>query len=593
MSSEHAHDAGHGHHAPESFWRKYIFSVDHKVIGIQYLITSFLFLLIGFGMMLLMRYQLAMPAPGDDFDPENLGLFRSMLASVFGEDNMPFGYMAPEFYNQLGAMHGTIMIFLGVVPLGVAAFGNYVLPLQIGADDMAFPRLNMASYWTYLVGGIVMMSAFLAPGGAAQSGWTSYAPLSVTAPPGQTVWLVAMLIIIASSLLGSVNFIVTTLNMRAKGMSLGRMPVFVWAQLVTAVLLLLAFPVLQAGATLQLLDRVAGTSFYIPKDMFYGGTVFPRAGGGSPLLWQHLFWFLAHPEVYVLLLPAMGIVAEIIATNTRKPLFGYKELVGSMILIGALSFVVWAHHMFVSGMRTSLANLFVTTTMTISVPSVAILTCLLLSLRGGQIRYNTPMLFALAFLPMFGIGGLTGLPLGYAPTDLYLHDTYYVIGHFHYVVAPGSLIALMGATYYWFPKMFGRRMNERLGKIHFWATIIPMNFVFFPMLIQGMWGMQRRLADPTLQWHNLPVQGWSLIIGVAAAVMMVGQLPFIWNFFYSIWRGEEVGENPWEATTLEWACPSPPPHGNFAAPPEVYRGPYEYSVPGHDADFFPQDEKAA
>lgn len=582
----------HGHHEPDNFWRKYIFSVDHKVIGIQYLITSFLFLLVGFGMMLLMRYQLAIPAPGDDFDPERLGMFRSMLAAIFGDTNMPYGFMSPEFYNQLGAMHGTIMIFLGVVPLGVAAFGNYVLPLQIGADDMAFPRLNMMSYWTYLVGGIVMMSAFLAPGGAAQSGWTSYAPLSVAAPPGQTIWLIAMVIIIASSLLGSVNFVVTTLNMRAKGMSLGRMPVFVWAQLVTAVLLLLAFPVLQAGAMLQLLDRVADTSFYIPKDMFYGGVVFPRAGGGSPLLWQHLFWFLAHPEVYVLLLPAMGVVCEIIATNTRKPLFGYKELVGSMILIGALSFVVWAHHMFVSGMRTSLANLFVTTTMTISVPSVAILTCMLLSLRGAQIRFNTPMLFAVAFLPMFGIGGLTGLPLGFAPTDLYLHDTYYVIGHFHYVVAPGSLAALMGATYYWFPKMFGRKMDERLGKIHFWGTIIPINFVFFPMLIQGMWGMQRRLADPTLQWHNMPVQGWSMVIGIAAAVLFLAQIPFLWNFFYSIWNGEEAGENPWEATTLEWACPSPPPHGNFATPPEVFRGPYEYSVPGHDSDYWPQDEAA-
>ena len=592
MSNDHSHDGGHGHHEPQAFIWKYVFSVDHKVIGIQYLITSFLFLLIGFGMMMLMRWQLAMPAPGDDFNPENLGFIRSTLASVFGESRMPYGYMAPEFYNQLGAMHGTIMIFLGVVPLGVAAFGNYVLPLQIGADDMAFPRLNMASYWTYLVGGIVMMSSFLAPGGAPQSGWTSYAPLSVTAPPGQTYWLVAMIILILSSLLGAVNFIVTTLNMRAKGMTLGRMPIFCWAQLVTAVLLLLAFPVLQAGAMFQLLDRVADTSFYIPKDMFYGGTIFPRAGGGSPLLWQHLFWFLAHPEVYVLLLPAMGIVAEIVATNTRKPIFGYKELVGSFILIGALSFVVWAHHMFVSGMRTSLANLFVTTTMTISVPSVAILTCLLLSLRGGQIRFNTPMLFALAFLPMFGIGGLTGLPLGFAPTDLYLHDTYYVIGHFHYVVAPGSLIVLIGATYYWFPKMFGRKMNETLGKIHFWGTIIPMNFVFFPMLIQGMWGMQRRLSDPTLQWHNLPVQGWSWVIGIAAAVMFVMQLPFLFNFFYSIWNGEEAGDNPWQSTTLEWACPSPPPHGNFESPPEVYRGPYEYSVPGHDSDFWPQDKAA-
>ena len=593
MTDAHGHAGAHahGHAGPQGFIWKYVFSVDHKVIGIQYLVTSFLFLLVGFSMMLLMRWQLAVPTPGDDFDPEKLGMIRGLLNWMFPE-SMPFGFMDPVFYNQLGAMHGTIMIFLGVVPLGVAAFGNFVMPLQIGAPDMAFPRLNMMSYWTYLVGGIVIMSSFLADGGAPQSGWTSYAPLSVVAPAGQTYWLIGMVIIITSSLFGAINFIVTTLNMRAKGLTLGRMPVFCWAQLVTAVLLLLAFPVLEAGALLQLLDRVAGTSFYIPKDMIYGATVFPRAGGGSPILWQHLFWFLAHPEVYVLLLPAMGIVAEIIATNTRKPLFGYKELVGSLCVIGVLSFIVWAHHMFLSGMRTSLANLFVTTTMTISIPSVAVLTCLLLSLRGGTIRFNTPMLFALAFLPMFGIGGLTGLPLGFAPTDLHLHDTYYVIGHFHYVVAPGSLIALVGGTYYWYPKMFGRKMNEKLGKVHFWMTVIPMNFVFFPMLIQGMYGMQRRLATPTDQWHNLPVQGWSMLIGIAGAVLFVGQLPFLWNFFWSLKHGEVAGANPWNATTLEWACPSPPPHGNFATPPEVFRGPYEYSVPGHKTDYWPQDEAA-
>ena len=578
MTSEH----GHGE---QSFIWKYVFSVDHKTIGIQYLVTSFTFLFLGFCMMLLMRWQLAQP-------DQPFPVIGDLLAKVLGDDKMPTGIMLPEFYNQLGAMHGTIMIFLGVVPLGVGAFGNFVLPLQIGAPDMAFPRLNMMSYWIYLVGGFVMLSSFLFPGGAAQSGWTSYAPLSVIAPAGQTVWCVAMVIIITSSLFGAINFIVTTLNMRAPGMTWSRLPVFVWAQLVTAVLLLLAFPVLEAGALLQLLDRVAGTSFYIPKDLIVGATVFPRAGGGNPILWQHLFWFLAHPEVYVLLLPAMGIVAEIIATNTRKPLFGYREMVGSMCLIGVLSFVVWAHHMFLSGMRTSLANLFVTTTLTISVPSVAILTCLLLSLRGGSIRFTTPMLFALAFLPMFGIGGLTGLPLGFAPTDLHLHDTYYVIGHFHYVVAPGSLIALIGGLYYWYPKMFGRQMNRTLGRIHFWLTLIGMNGVFFPMFIQGMAGMQRRLADPTAQTHNLPVQWWNIPIGISAVIIFVGQIPFIINFFMSLRNGEKVGENPWEATTLEWACPSPPPHGNFVKTPEVHRGPYEYSVPGRKEDYWPQDEAA-
>ena len=591
MTDAHGHAGAHAHAEPQGFIWKYVFSVDHKVIGIQYLVTSLVFLLIGFSMMLLMRWQLAIPTPPDDFDPEKLGLIRGLLNWLFPE-SMPYGFMDPVFYNQLGAMHGTIMVFLGIVPLGVAAFGNYVMPLQIGAPDMAFPRLNMASYWTFLVGGIVLLASFLAPGGAPQSGWTSYAPLSVVAPPGQTYWLIGMVIIITSSLFGAINFIVTMLNMRVKGLTMGRLPVFCWAQLVTAVLLLLAFPVLEAGALLQLLDRVAGTSFYIPKDLIYGATVFPRAGGGNPILWQHLFWFLAHPEVYVLLLPPMGIIAEIIATNTRKPLFGYRELVGSMLLIGVLSFIVWAHHMFLSGMRTSLASLFVTTTLTISVPAVAILTCLLMSLRGGSIRFNTPMLFALAFLPMFAIGGLTGLPLGFAPTDLHLHDTYYVIGHFHYVVAPGSLIALLGGTYYWYPKMFGRRMSEKLGKIHFWMTAVPMNFVFFPMLIQGMYGMQRRLAVPVEQSHNLPVQGWSLIIGIAAATLFVGQIPFVINFFWSLRSGEVAGENPWNATTLEWACPSPPPHGNFATEPEVFRGPYEYSVPGHKTDYWPQDEAA-
>lgn len=591
MTDAHGHAGAHAHAEPQGFIWKYVFSVDHKVIGIQYLVTSLVFLLIGFSMMLLMRWQLAIPTPPDDFDPEKLGLIRGFLNWLFPE-SMPYGFMDPVFYNQLGAMHGTIMVFLGIVPLGVAAFGNYVMPLQIGAPDMAFPRLNMASYWTFLVGGIVLLASFLAPGGAPQSGWTSYAPLSVVAPAGQTYWLIGMVIIITSSLFGAINFIVTMLNMRVKGLTMGRLPVFCWAQLVTAVLLLLAFPVLEAGAILQLLDRVAGTSFYIPKDLIYGSTVFPRAGGGNPILWQHLFWFLAHPEVYVLLLPPMGIIAEIIATNTRKPLFGYRELVGSMLLIGVLSFIVWAHHMFLSGMRTSLASLFVTTTLTISVPAVAILTCLLMSLRGASIRFNTPMLFALAFLPMFAIGGLTGLPLGFAPTDLHLHDTYYVIGHFHYVVAPGSLIALLGGTYYWYPKMFGRRMSEKLGKIHFWMTVIPMNFVFFPMLIQGMYGMQRRLAVPVEQSHNLPVQGWSLIIGIAAATLFVGQIPFLINFFWSLRSGEVAGENPWNATTLEWACPSPPPHGNFATEPEVFRGPYEYSVPGHKTDYWPQDEAA-
>jgi len=561
----------------QSFISKYIFSLDHKVIGLQYMFTSMVFLLIGFTMMLLMRWQLAHP-----------GTAIPLVGNWMPENLAPGGIMLPEFYNMLGAMHGTIMVFLGVVPLGFGFYGNYLLPLQIGAPDMAFPRLNMMSYWTYFVGGVLMLSSFLMPGGAAQSGWTSYPPLSIIATGGQTMWLLSMTVIITSSLLGSVNVIVTTINLRAPGMGWMRMPIFVWTQFVTAILLLLAFPVLQAGALLQLLDRVLGTCFYLPAGLVISGQLMDRVGGGSVLLYQHLFWFLAHPEVYVLILPAMGIVAEIIANNTRKPLFGYRSMVGAFIFLGVFSFLVWAHHMFLSGMKTSLSTFFMTTTMVISIPSVAILSCLVFSLWGGSIRFTTPMLFALAFLPLFGIGGLTGLPLGFLPTDIYLHDSYYVIGHFHFVVVTGSLIALMGGVYFWFPKMFGRKMNDFWGKIHFWGTVIFMTGIFFPMLIQGIAGMQRRLYDPTVQPHNLIVQHLSIYILISAVCLFIFQIPFILNMFISIFKGEKTRENPWDSTTLEWACPSPPPHGNFLAQPHVYTDPYEYSVPGEAADFSPQ-----
>ena len=565
------------HHEP-SFINKYVFSLDHKVIGLQYMITSMVFLLFGFSLMLLMRWQLAFPG-------RPLPVIGSFLPGWL----TPGGVLVPDAYNMLGAMHGTIMIFLGIVPLGVGAFGNYVLPLQIGAPDMAFPRLNMMSYWIYFMGGVTMLGSFLCPGGPAQSGWTSYAPLSVIAGSGQTVWILGMVFLITSSLFGSINFLVTTINMRAPGLTWGRLPVFVWAQVVTAVLLLIAFPVLEAGSILQLLDRVAGTSFFIPSGLIVDGAPLARSGGGSVLLWQHLFWFLAHPEVYVLILPAMGIVAEIIANGTRKPLFGYKEIIGAMLFIGLLSFFVWAHHMFLSGMKSSLAKGFTLTTMIISVPSVAILTCLILSLFGGSIRYHSPMLYALGFLPMFAIGGLTGLPLGFTVTDIYLHDTYYVIGHFHYVVVTGSLIALMGGVVYWFPKFFGRRMNESWSKLHFWLTVLFMNGVFFPMFIQGMAGVQRRLYDPTVQLHNVVVQPTNIFMSASALLLMLTQAIFIVNFFYSMFRGQKTEENPWQATTLEWACPSPPPHGNFKSLPTVYRGPYEYSVPGRSTDWWPQN----
>jgi cytochrome c oxidase subunit 1 len=579
----HSHGTNEDHHEP-GFWRKYVFSTDHKTIGIQYGITALVFLLFGFSLMMLMRWQLAYP--GREFPWK-------WLSDLLGADRMPEGIMLPEFYNQLGAMHGTIMVFLGVVPLAVGAFGNYVMPLQIGAPDMAFPKLNMTSYWMYFLGGVTMLVSFFVPGGAANSGWTSYAPLSVIATTGQTLWLFGMVFLITSSLLGSVNFIVTIFQLRAKGLSFMRLPFFVWAQLVTSFLLLLAFPPLEAAGVMQLMDRLAGTSFFLPSGLVVSGEALHVSGGGSPLLWQHLFWFLAHPEVYVLILPAMGIVAEIIANNTRKPLWGYKSMVYAAIFLGFMSFIVWAHHMFLTGMGTTISTFFQTTTMIISIPSIIILTAMFISLWGGSIRFTTPMLFALAFLPMFGIGGLTGLPLGLAPTDIPLHDTYYVIGHFHYVVAPGTLLALFAGIYYWFPKATGRKMNDTLGRIHFWLSFIFLNGVFMPMFIQGLAGVSRRLYDGGAQYaHAQGVLHWNEFMSISAWMLGLAQIPFIINFFWSMRKGKKVKENHWEATTLEWAATSSPPiaHGNFAVVPEVHRGPYEYSVPGQSKDYTPQNQ---
>ncbi len=606
----------------ESIWTKYIFSQDHKVIGIQYAFTALFFLLFGFALMMIMRWQLAYPGkpiPADGFIwaialigvvITLIGMFRSkknvitysgimflFLAGMImyltsGEGRMPKGIMEPDFYNSLGAMHGTIMIFLGVVPLVVGGFGNYVLPLQIGAPDMAFPKINMASYWSYFLGGITMLVSFFVPGGAANSGWTSYPPLSDLATTGQTVWLIGMIFLITSSLLGSVNFITTVIQLRAKGLTWMRLPFFVWTQFVTAFLLLLAFPPLEAAGVLQLMDRLVGTSFFLPSGLYVGTGPLPVSGGGTPLLWQHLFWFLAHPEVYVLILPAMGIVAEIIANNTRKPLWGYRSMVFSVIFLGFMSFIVWAHHMFLTGMGTTMTAFFQTTTMIISIPSVIILSAFFISLWGGSIRFNTPMLFALGFLPMFGIGGLTGLPLGLASADIHLHDTYYVIGHFHYIVAPGTIFALFAGIYYWFPKVTGKMLDELLGKVHFWGSMIFINGIFLPMFIQGLAGVSRRLYDGGGSYlHAQDVLFWNEVMSYSAWGLGLMQVVFIFNITLSLRNGKDAGSNPWKATTLEWSAASSPPiaHGNFESVPVVYRPAYEYSVPEASQDFTPQN----
>lgn len=613
-ASGHDHE-GHDHHDPP-FWKKYIFSTDHKVIGLQYGFTSLLFLAFGFFLMMVMRWSIAYP---DRPVPllADLPWFQSWLDAD--------GKVTGELYNMFGAMHGTIMIFLGVVPLAFGAFGNYVTPLQIGAPDMAFPRLNMASYWCFFLGGVLMFVSFFLPSGAAKAGWTNYSPLATTTDlgfanqfwTGQTQWLFAMALLITSSLLGAVNFIATIINLRAKGMTWMRLPFFVWAMLVTGFLLLLAFPPLEVAAIMQIMDRLAGTSFFVPTGLNVGGQPLDVAGGGSPLLYQHLFWFLGHPEVYVLILPAFAIVAEVIPCNTRRPLWGYRVMVYAAMVLGFLSFIVWAHHMYLTGMGTSVSTFFQTTTVLISVPSVILITSLLISLWGGSIRFNSAMLFATAFIPMFGIGGLTGLPLAFNNLVLHLHDTYYVIGHFHYVVAPGTIFALFAGIYHWFPKHTGRVMSERLGQLHFWPSLIFMNGVFLPMFFQGMAGFHRRAFDGGAAYSQLSgelfMPGGSLfgtvfnfvfgrtggqdvlmidlnlIMSSSAWMLALAQVPFVINLFLSITRGKKTtSDNPWHATTLEWATPTPPPHGNFLTEPVAYRSAYEYSVPGAEEDYLPQ-----
>jgi len=579
------HDA-HVEHK-QSWITRYIFSQDHKIIGIQYLFTSLFMALVGGFLAMLIRMQLGFP----------------MAKFYWAQWLFPGGFannqIKPDFYLAVVTMHGTIMIFFVLTTALSGGFGNFLIPLQIGARDMAFPFLNMMSYWLYPPAIVVLLAAFFVTGGAPNAGWTSYPPLSAlpNAAPGsgtgQTLWLISLAILIIAFLFGSLNYITTILQLRARGMSLMRMPLTIWGLFVTAVLMLLSFPVLFAAAIMLLFDRSAGTSFFVPSGLVIGNQLVQHSGG-NPLLWQHLFWFLGHPEVYVLILPPMGIVSEIMSTHARKPIFGYPFMVASIVAIAFLSFLVWGHHMYTSGMHPLVGTAFMTTTLAIAVPSAVKTFNWLATLWRAKIRFTTAMLFAVGFVSLFVTGGLTGIFLGSPPIDIYFQDTFFVVAHFHFVMASASLFGVFGGTYHWFPKMFGRFMDERLGRWHFWLTFVGIYATFFPMHFAGIAGMMRRIYSTQLYEHLQGLAAINAFVSVAAFALGVGQLIFVYNLFLSLWRGRRAGPNPWGSNTLEWQTDSPPPHGNFGEHlPEVHRWPYDYSVPGASEDFIPQTVSAS
>jgi cytochrome c oxidase subunit I len=557
-----AHEA-HG----ESFVRHYIFSLDHKTIGKQYYLTTLLMAMVGGALAMLMRASLGWPQNGT---------------------------LDPGQYLAAATMHGTIMIFFFLTSILTGAFGNFLIPLMIGARDMAFPFLNMVSYWTLVPGVLVVLASFFVPGGPAGNGWTSYAPLSAVAKfspgsgLGQTLWAISIMFVLFSSLFGSLNFLTTIINMRARGMSMGRLPLTLWGIFITAILAVLSFPVLTAAVVMLILDRTAGTSFFVPPNLLVAGQVLANKNGDA-LLWQHLFWFFGHPEVYILILTPMGIVSDVISTFSRKPIFGYKAMVLSISAIGFLSFLVWGHHMFVSGMSPLLGAAFIGSTIAIAVPSAIKTFNWCTTLWQGRIHFTTAMLFAIAFVSLFVTGGLSGIFLAAAPVDIYLHDTYFVIAHFHFVMAAAALFSIFAGTYYWFPKMFGRMMDERLGKIHFVFTFLGIYATFFPMHFLGFMGNSRRLYDTSVYpflSHAGPID---VFISLSAFMLGAAQFLFIYNFFNSMLHGPVAEQNPWHANSLEWGAPSPPPHGNWGRSlPVVYRWPYDYSVPGAAEDYSPQ-----
>ncbi len=555
-----------------SFVRKYIFSTDHKIIGIQFLIMSLLFLGVGGLLAMLIRWQLGFPGtpiPGGGILPETMA---------------PGGIMLPEFYNSLVTMHGTFMVFFAIMPLLVGVFGNFLIPLKIGAPDMAFPRLNMASIWIAVPAGIMMLAGFFVEGGHASAGWTAYAPLSANPEytgvySGQQLFLLSLAVLGLASILGATNYITTIVNLRAPGMTWFRLPLSIWALFITAILVLLAIPILSGAAIMLFFDQTIGTHF------------FNVAEGGQPLLWQHLFWYFGHPEVYILILPAMGMVSDIISNGSRKPVFGYHSMVYALISIAFLGWIVWGHHMFQSGMNPTLGMTFMISTMLIAVPSAIKVFNWMGTMWRGNLTLHVPMLHAIAFVAMFVIGGLSGVFMASSPVDIYIHDTYFIVAHLHYVLFGGSLFAIFAAVTFWYPKMFGRMMNPFWGRVHFGLTFIFYNLVFFPMHDLGVHGHMRRIYDPSQYEFLQPLAPVNTFITVMALLLFASQLIFAANFVISWFKGEKAPRNPWNDNGLEWITPSPAPHGNFERTPTVYRGPYEFSSPLVEEDFLPQDRK--
>jgi cytochrome c oxidase subunit 1 len=564
------------------FLRRNIFSTDHKVIGIQYTLTGFAMAIVGGVLAGLIRLQLGWP------------LHQWKLLARVMPISISNGVIAPEFYLALVTMHGTIMVFFFISYVLVSGFGNYLIPLQVGARDMAYPFMNMLSYWIGLLAALVMLASFFVTGGAAAAGWTAYPPLSAvaTAVPGsqwgQSVWILSMALFIASFTMSSLNFVATIFSLRARGMAMMRLPLTVWSFFISAILGLLAFPPLTAAAVMLLFDRHAGTSFFLPSGLVVANQLLPHQGG-SPLLWQHLFWFLGHPEVYVLILPALGIACDILPVFTRKPLFGYRIQIYCLIAVGVLSMIVWGHHMFVSGMSPFSGEYFTLATLLITIPMTVFGVNMMASLWGGRLIMTTPMLFTLGLIAFFGTGGFGGLFLGNATADMQLHDTYFVVGHFHFMIGGVTLFGTFAGLYFWFPKMFGRSMNEAAGKVHFWLTFAPFFTVFFMQHFLGLQGMLRRYYAFTSYEYLQKTMGQNIVISVAAFILMAGQLVLIGNFCWSLLRGRRVAANPWHAATLEWTVGSPPPHGNFGnALPSVHRWPYEYSLQGAETDYILQ-----